>query len=123
MTLYDYQILRPSGSGVGKAVLATRVSKIRAGGRESSTARVRVLGVVVCMWWRVRLPLEVKFLGFGHNMPWSTSILLVSSGEGLMCIDLIGRGTDCLGLIWTQQSVSHRGCKLLWSLDPADKHV
>ena len=35
------------------------------------------------------LPLEVRFLGFGRDMPWSTYVLLVSSGEGLMCTDLI----------------------------------
>ena len=85
VTSYDYQILRPSGSGVGKAVLAAHVAEIRAGSRESSTALVRVLGAVVRAWWRVWLPLEVGFLGFGRDMPWSTSVLLVSSGEGLMC--------------------------------------
>ena len=57
---------------------------------------MRVLGAVVRTWWHVRLPLDVGFLGFGRDMPWSTSVLLVSSGEGLMCTALIGRGTDCL---------------------------
>jgi len=103
VTSYDYQILRPSGLVDDKAVLAARVTEIRAGSRESSAARVRVLGAIGRAWWRVRLPLEVGFLGFVHDMPWSTYVLLVLSGEGLMCIDLIGRGTDCLGLkIWTQ---------------------
>ena len=93
---YDYQILKPSGSGDDKAVLAACVAEIRAGSRESSVARVRVPVAIVRAWWGVRLPLEVEFLGFGRNMPWSTSVLLVSLGEGLMCTDLIGRGTDCL---------------------------
>ena len=104
MTSYDYQILRPSGSGDDNAVLAVRVTEIRARSRESLVVRVSVPVSVVRAWWRVQLSLEVGFLGFGRDMPWSTSILLVSSGEGLMCTDLIGRGTDCLGLrIWTQQ--------------------
>ena len=51
--------------------------------------RVRVPGVVVRTLWHVRLPLEVGFLGFGRDMPWSTSVLLVSLDEGLMCTDLI----------------------------------
>ena len=103
-TSYDYQILRPSGSVDDKVVLAARVTEIRVGSRESSATRVRVPGAIGHAWWRVRLPLEVGFLGFGCDMPWSTYVLLVSSGEGLMCIDLIGRDTDCLGLkIWTQQ--------------------
>ena len=72
------------------------MAEIQAGSQESSAARVRVPGAIVRAWWCVRLPLEVKFLGFGRNMPWSTFVLLVSSSEGLMCIDLIRRGTDCL---------------------------
>ena len=104
VTSYDYQILRPSGLMDDKAVLAARVTEIRAGSRESLAACVRVPGAIGCAWWRVRLPLEVGFLGFVHDMPWSTYVWLVSSGEGLMCTVLIGRGTDCLGLkIWTQQ--------------------
>ena len=31
-------------------------------------ARVRVPGAIVRTWWRVRLPLEVGFLGFGYDM-------------------------------------------------------
>ena len=30
---------------------------------------MRVPGAVVRAWWRVRLPLEVGFLGFGRDMP------------------------------------------------------
>ena len=72
------------------------MAEIRAGSQESSVASVGVLGAVVHAWWRMRLPLEVGFLGFSRDMPWSTSALLVSLGEGLMCTDLVGRGTDCL---------------------------
>ena len=92
----DHQILRPSRSGDDKAILATCVAEIRAGSRESSVMCVIVPGAVIRTWWRVRLPLEVEFLGFGRDMPWSASVLLVSSSKGLMCTDLIGRGTDCL---------------------------
>ena len=94
--LYDHQILKPSRSVDNKAVLAARVAEIRVGSRESLAARVIVLEAIVHAWWRVRLPLEVGFLGFGRDMPWSASVLLVSSGKGLMCTDLIGRGIDCL---------------------------
>ena len=104
VTSYDYQILRPSGSGDDKVVLAARVTETRVGSRESLAVHVSVPVAIVRTWWRVRKQLEVGFLGFGHDMPWSTSVLLVSSGEGFTCIDLIWRGTDCLGLsIWTQQ--------------------
>ena len=72
------------------------MAEIRAGSRESSAARVIVPGAVVCAWWCVRMPLEVGLLGFGRDISWSASVLLVSSGKGLMCIDLIERGTNCL---------------------------
>ena len=99
---YDHQILRPSKSGDDKAVLVALVAKIQAGSQEPSVVRVRVPGAIVRVWWHVWLPLEVGCLGFVHDMLWSTSVLLVSSDEGLMCTDLIGRGIDCLGLrIWT----------------------
>ena len=42
------------------------------------------------------MPLRVGFLGFGCDMPWSTSVLLVSLGKVLMCTNLIGKGTNCL---------------------------
>ena len=101
---YDHQILRLSRSRDDKAILAMRVAEIQAGSQEPSVARVRVLGAIVRPWWRVRLLLEVGCLGFVHDMLWSTSVLLVSLGEDLMCTDLIGKGTNCLGLrIWTQQ--------------------
>ena len=101
---YDHQILKPSRLGDDKAVLAARVVEIQAGSQEPSVACVRVPGAIVRPWWHVRLLLKVGCLGFVHDMPWSTFVLLVSSGKGLMCTDLIGRGSDYLGLrIWTQQ--------------------
>ena len=87
-----------------EAVMAARVPRTRSGSQEFKAACVSIPEAIVRGWGHVRLPLEVKFLGFGRDMPWSTYVLLVSLGEGLMCIYLIGRGTDCLGLrIWTQQ--------------------
>ena len=83
---------------------------------------MRVPGVVVYAWWCVRLLLEVGFLGFGHDMSWSRSVWLVSSGEGLLCtFDRERHGL--LGLEDLDTIVSHGSCKMLWSLDPADKHV
>ena len=61
---YDHQILRLSRSGDDKAILVARVAEIQAGSLEPSAACVRVTGAVVRTWWRVRLLLEVKFLGF-----------------------------------------------------------
>ena len=84
---------------------------------------MRVSGAIVRAWWRMQLPLEVRFLGFGRDMPWSMSVVLASSGEAWICADLIGRGTDCLGLEDLDTAGSHGGCEMLWSLDPADKHV
>ena len=118
---YDYQILRPSGSVDDKAGLAARVTEIRAGSRESSAARVRVPGAIGRAWWRVWLPLEVGFLGFGRDMPWSTYVLLVSSGEGLMCTDLILMSRVCLSLWILDTTLRHGGCEMPWSLDPAEK--
>ena len=47
----------------------------------------------------------------------------ISTGEGLMCTDLIGERHGLLGLKDLDTTVSHGGYKMLWSLDPADKHV
>ena len=66
---YDHQILKPSGAGDDKAVLAACVLEIRAGSRESSTARVRVLVAVVRARWCARFSLEAGFMGFGRDMP------------------------------------------------------
>ena len=73
-----------------KAVLAARGPRRRSGSEESEVARVRVPGAVVRAWWRVRLPLEVGFLGFGRDVQGSTSVVLASSGEAWICADLIG---------------------------------
>ena len=85
-------------------------------------ARVRVPGAVVCAWWRVRLPLEVGFLGFGHDMLWSASVLLVSLGKAWICADLI-LSHSLLGLLDFDIAQSHGGCEMSWSLDPTGKHV
>ena len=82
VTSYDYQILSPSGSRDDKAVLATRVAEIRAESLESLAAHVRVPGAVVRAWWRVQLPLEVGFLGFGRDMPWSMSVQCFETRTG-----------------------------------------
>ena len=66
---YDHQFFRPSRSVDDKAVLAACVLEIRAGSRESSTARVRVLVAVVRARWCARFSLEAGFMGFGRDMP------------------------------------------------------
>ena len=83
---------------------------------------MRVLGAIVCVWWRVRLPLEVGFLGFGRNMLWSMSVVLALSSEALIWADLI-LSHGLLGLLDFDTAQSHGGCEMLWSLDPVDKHV
>ena len=49
---------------------------------------MRVLGAIGRAWWRMQLPLEVGFLGFGRDMPWSTSVVLALSSEAWICADL-----------------------------------
>ena len=83
---------------------------------------MRVRGAVVRVWWRVQFPLEVGFLGFGRNMPWSMSVVLASSSEALIWADLI-LSHGLLGLLDFDTAQSHGGCEMPWSLDPADKHV
>ena len=46
------------------------------------------VGDSVYMWRRMRLPRVAKLLGFSRERPSSTSVWLVSLGEGLICIDL-----------------------------------
>ena len=87
-TSYDHQILRPSRSVDDKAFLAARVTEILVRSREFASARGRVPRAVLRAWWRVRLPLEVEFLGFFRERSWSTSVVLVSSGEAGICTDL-----------------------------------
>ena len=50
------------------------------------------------VWWCVWLLMEVEFLGFHYERSWSMSVVLVSLGEASICINLIWRGTYCLGL-------------------------
>ena len=46
------------------------------------------VGDSVYMWRRMRLPRVAKLLGFSRERLSSTSVWLVSLGEGLICIDL-----------------------------------
>ena len=101
---YDHQILKPSRSVDEKAVWVARGPRRRSGSEESEAARGRFSGANYDAWRRVVSFRLTRFLGFPRGRPRSTSVVLVSTGEGLMCTDLIGRDTDCLGLrIWTQQ--------------------
>ena len=52
-----------------EAIMAARVPRTRSGSQESKAAHVSVPGAIVRAWGRVRLPLEVGFLGFGRDMP------------------------------------------------------
>ena len=86
-----------------KAVWAARGPRRRSGSEESEAARGRFSGANCGAWQHVVNFRLTGFLGFPHRGPRSTSVVSVSTGEGLMCTDLIGRDTDCLGLkIWTQ---------------------
>ena len=46
------------------------------------------VGDFVYMWRRMRLPMVAKLLSFSCERLSSTSMWLVSLGEGLICIDL-----------------------------------
>ena len=97
-TSYDDQILKPSRSVDDKAVWAARVPRRRSGSEESEAARGRFSGANCSAWRRMDSFQLTGFLGFPRGRPRSTSVGSVSTGEGLMCTDLIGRDTDCLGL-------------------------
>ena len=87
-----------------KAVWATHVPRRRSGSEESEVARGRFSRANCGAWWCVASFQLTGFLGFPRRRPRSTSVGSVSTGEGVMCTNLIGRDTDCLGLrIWTQQ--------------------
>ena len=103
-TSYDHQILKPSRSVDEKVVWVAHGPRRRSGSEESEAARGRFSEANCGAWRRVVSFRLTRFLGFPRGRPRSTSVVLVSTGEGLMCTDLIGRDTDCLGLrIWTQQ--------------------
>ena len=99
-----------------------RVPRRRSGSEESEVARERLSEVNYGMWRRVACFGLTGFLGFPRRRPRSTFVGSVSTGEGLMCTDLIGRD-GLLGLEDLDTVVSHGGCEILWSLDPADKYV
>ena len=48
---------------------------------------------------------------------------LVSSDEGLMCINLKSKSRVCLVVVDFDTALSHGGCEMPWSPDSADKHV
>ena len=90
---FDRRILRFCKSKDAKADRAIRVVIILSGSQEIRQC-VGEFQEPLPARGGVRQPLEVGFLGFGRDMPWNTSALLVSSSEGLMCIDLKeGMGT------------------------------
>ena len=62
------------------------------------------------------------FLGFGRERSWSMFMVLASSGEAWICADLI-LSHGLFGLLDFDTIVSHGGCEMSWSLDPASKHV
>ena len=87
---FNRRILRFCKSKDAKADRAIRVVIILSGSREIRQC-VGEFQEPLPARGGVRQPLEVGFLGFGRYMPWITSVLLVSSSEGLMCIDLKGK--------------------------------
>ena len=95
-TSYDHQILRPSRSMDDKAVWAARGPRRRSGSEESEAARGRFSGANYGAWRRVVSFRLTGFLGFPRGRPRSTSVVSVSTGEGLMCTDLIGEWFDLL---------------------------
>lgn len=78
--------------------MAARVSESRSKSEESVVAREVSAGILFSVWRRMKILVETSFLGFHHEMLQSTFVWLVSIGEASNCTDLIGRGTDYLGL-------------------------
>ena len=81
-----------------EAFMVARVSRRRSESNESETAREEFSGANCGSWQRVASFRLTGFLGFPRERPRSTSVGSISTGEGLICTDLIGRDTDCLGL-------------------------
>ena len=79
-----------------EAVRAAYVPRRRSGSEESEAARGRFSRANCSAWGRVGRFQLIGFLGFPRKRPRSTSMRLVSTGEVLMCTNLIGKGTDCL---------------------------
>ena len=96
-TSYDHQILSRSRSVDDKAVWAARGLRRRSGSEESEAARERLSEAICGAWRRVACFRLNRFLGFTRGRPRSTFVGSVSTGEVLMCTNLIGRDTDCLG--------------------------
>ena len=81
-----------------EAFRAARVPRRRSRSEEFEAARERLSEANCGTWRRVASFRLTGFLGFPRERPRSTSVGSISTGEGLMCTDLIGRDTDCLGL-------------------------
>ena len=94
---FESQILIPSKSVDEKAVWAARVPRRQSGSEEFVAACDKLSEAICGAWWRVAYFRLTRFLGFPRGRPRSTSVGSVSTGEGLMCTDLIGRDIDCLG--------------------------
>ena len=68
---------------------AARESSKRSRIQESMAARGRFSFGYCRAWRRVARLWVTGFLGFGRGRSWSTSVVLVSSGEAWSCADLI----------------------------------
>ena len=71
-----------------EAVRAARVPIRRFGSEESEATHGRYSGAICGTWGRVASSRLTGFLGFPRGRPRSTSVGSVSTGEGLMCIDM-----------------------------------
>ena len=67
---------------------AAREPRRRSRSQESMAARGRYSRDYCGAWRRVARLRVIGFLGFGRGRSWSTSVVLVSTGEGLMCTDM-----------------------------------
>ena len=77
-----------SRSADEEANRAARAPRRRSRSQDSMAARGRFSRGYEGAWRRVARIQVTGFLGFGRGRSWSTSVVLVSTGEGLMCTDL-----------------------------------
>ncbi|KAL0007301.1 hypothetical protein SO802_008803 [Lithocarpus litseifolius] len=81
-----------------EAESAARVPRRRPGNHESEAARGRFPGENCGAWRRVAMIWVTGILGYGRGRSWSTSVVLVSSGEAWICADLRLMSRVCLSL-------------------------
>ena len=74
----NHRFRRSADEEVGRAARARRR---RSRNQESMAARERFSRGYGGAWWRVSRLLVTGFLGFDRGRSWSTSVVLVSSGE------------------------------------------